>query len=399
MCSWSHKTSIQLNPTGRFFPVGVERLRFPEVYMQTQKIAVLSKILLVGIQVNVWSARKKLEPKDLGLDPTKIPPAELASLGTLRSINPEDIQAFEKLRRKAKRTVEKMGLRFMGVVAIPEEKAALANAELEKIEKEFNDLRADFLNRYDKAVLDWMNRAWPTPALKEAIVRAIVPKAIVAERIAFRFSLCRVMPDKTPELSKQLDREVQGLHGQLFQEIADTSEELLVKSFSGKDKVGQKAINCIRRIHEKLLSLAFLDPTVQALADHVYAKLAQFPTKGDVEGAKLQELVSLLTSLSDEAKIAKLIQLFDATQVGVQIDQSLIEDETAGLANEVVVKQGAVAESHVDFVSASLDLAPAAVVPDLEDDHSEVALDESFEVPGDLPLAGASVEVVEEFCL
>lgn len=369
--------------------------------MQTQKIAVLSKILLVGIQVNVWSARKKLEPKDLGLDPKEIPPAELASLGTLRSINPEDIQAFEKLRRKAKRTVEKMGLRFMGVVAIPEEKAALANAELEKIENEFNDLRSDFLARYDKSVLDWMNRPWPTPALKEAIVRAIVPKAIVAERIAFRFSLCRVMPDKTPELNKQLDREVQGLHGQLFQEIADTAEELLVKSFSGKDKVGQKAVNCIRRIHEKLLSLAFLDSTVLALADHVNAKLAQFPTKGDVEGAKLQELVSLLSILSDETKIAKLIQLFDSAQSGVQVDQSLIEDDAAAPAEQAVAEQGVVgAESYVDFVSASLDLDPAGVVvPGLACDLIEETSDDSNVVAVNLPEAAASPVDVEEFCL
>ncbi|HIE2484385.1 TPA: DUF3150 domain-containing protein [Pseudomonas aeruginosa] len=368
--------------------------------MQTQKIAVLSKILLVGIQVNIWSARKKLEPKDLGLDPTKIPPAELASLGTLRSINPEDIQAFEKLRRKAKRTVEKMGLRFMGVVAIPEEKAALANAELEKIEKEFNDLRADFLNRYDKAVLDWMNRAWPTPALKEAIVRAIVPKAIVAERIAFRFSLCRVMPDKTPELSKQLDREVQGLHGQLFQEIADTSEELLVKSFSGKDKVGQKAVNCIRRIHEKLLSLAFLDPTVLALADHVQAKLAQFPTRGDVEGAKLQELVSLLTNLSDETKIAKLIQLFDSAQSGVQVDQSLVEEDAVAPADIAASVQEEVgAESYLDFVASTLDLDTVAVVPGIVAHSIGQGLVESVESAVNLPEVADTQVDAEEFCL
>lgn len=344
--------------------------------MQVNQIQVLTKILLVGIQVNVWSARKKLEPEDLGLDPTKIPPAELASLGTLRSCNPEDIQAFEKLRRKAKRTVEKMGLRFMGVVAIPEEKAAQASAELEKIEQEFNDLRSKFLNSYDRSTLEWMNRPWPTPALKDAVMRAIVPKAQVAERIAFRFSLCRVMPDKSPELNKQLEREVQGLHGQLFQEIADTSDELLQKSFTGKDKVGQKAINCIRRIHEKLLSLAFLDPTVQALADHVEVKLAHFPTKGDVDGARLQELVSLLTSLSDETKIAQMIKLFDGTQGGVQVDQTLVEDE-AGAPEILLVQEQAVstAEAHVDFVAASLDLDPVSVVPgpslNLLDDASD----------------------------
>ncbi|MEW5511823.1 DUF3150 domain-containing protein [Pseudomonas asiatica] len=370
--------------------------------MQNNQISVLSKILLVGIQVNVWSARKKLEPKDLGLDPKVIPPAELASLGTLRSINPEDIQAFEKLRRKAKRTVEKMGLRFMGVVAIPEEKAALANAELEKVEKEFNDLRDQFLARYDQSVLDWMNRPWPTPALKDAVVRAIVPKAVVAQRIAFRYSLCRVMPDKTPELNKQLDREVQGLHGQLFQEIADTSEELLMKSFTGKDKVGQKAINCIRRIHEKLLSLAFLDPTVHALADHLNSKLAQFPNKGDVEGAKLQELVSLLTSLSDETKIAKLIQLFDSAQTGVQIDQTLVDEDEPAPVNQALTDvtdaADAGAETYVDFVAKTIDLDRVAVVPGHGGEFIDGPLEQQSVDAAKPPYVEAAVDV-EEFCL
>lgn len=135
-----------------------------------------------------------------------------------------------------------------------------------------------------------------------------------------------------------------------------------------------------------------------ALADHVHAKLAQFPTKGDVEGVKLQELVSLLTNLSDETKIAKLIQLFDSAQTGVQVDQSLIEGETAALEDQVVVEQGA-AESYVDFVSASLDLAQVTVVPGLESDHIEVALDDSNIIAGNLPEAEAQAADIEEFCL
>ncbi|HGN3112492.1 TPA: DUF3150 domain-containing protein [Pseudomonas aeruginosa] len=364
--------------------------------MQNRQINVLSKILLVGIQVNIWSARKKLEAKDLGLDEKTVPPAELASLGTLRSINPEYIQEFEQLRRKAKRTVERMGLRFMGVVAIPEEKAAAAVAELEAVEKEFHALRDRFLASYDKAVLDWTNRPMPTKALKEAVVRAIVPKAQVAERIGFRFSLCRISPDDSPELNKQLVREVQGLHGQLFSEIADTADSLLQKSFSGRDKVGQKAVNCIRRIHEKLLSLAFLDPTVQALADHVQAKLVDFPTKGNVEGAKLQELVSLLTNLSDETKIEKLIHLFNGAQSGVQVDQSLIEDDADAPAVEVATSLMGSSTEAFDFVAANLDLTPAVVVPEASPNPIDETYVDSVVAQGLQQEAPASTA---DFCL
>ncbi|KSQ21520.2 hypothetical protein APB26_31520 [Pseudomonas aeruginosa] len=367
----------------------------PEVSMQVNQINVLNKILLVGIQINIWSARTKLEPQDLGLNEKDTPPAELASLGTLRSIDPEYISAFEQLRRKAKRIVKKMGLDFMGVFAIPEDKADAVNAALEEVEQEFLALRSKFLNEYDQAVLAWMNRPMPTQALKDAVVRSIVPKAHVADRIAFKYSLCRISPDRSPDLNKQLEREVNGLHAQLFSEIADTADALLQKSFNGKDKVGQKAVNCIRRIHEKLLSLAFLDPNVQALADHVQAKLADFPTKGNVEGAKLRELVSLLTSLSDETSIEKIIHLFNDTQGGVQVDQDLIEAADLPVVQAEVVQSSGSAE--FDFVAAELDLDQSSVVPESRLDSIVQAPAVVDVIPVALPLQPASA--VEDFCL
>ncbi|HEP8970405.1 TPA: DUF3150 domain-containing protein [Pseudomonas aeruginosa] len=363
--------------------------------MQVNQINVLNKILLVGIQINIWSARTKLEPQDLGLNEKDTPPAELASLGTLRSIDPEYISAFEQLRRKAKRIVKKMGLDFMGVFAIPEDKADAVNAALEEVEQEFLALRSKFLNEYDQAVLAWMNRPMPTQALKDAVVRSIVPKAHVADRIAFKYSLCRISPDRSPDLNKQLEREVNGLHGQLFSEIADTADALLQKSFNGKDKVGQKAVNCIRRIHEKLLSLAFLDPNVQALADHVQAKLADFPTKGNVEGAKLRELVSLLTSLSDETSIEKIINLFNDTQGGVQVDQDLIEAADLPIVQAEVVQSSGSAE--FDFVAAELDLDPSRVAPESQLDSIDQAPAVVDVIPVALQLQPASA--VEDFCL
>jgi hypothetical protein len=125
----------------------------------------------------------------------------------------------------------------------------------------------------------------------------------------------------------------------------------------------------------------------------------QFPNKGDVEGAKLQELVSLLTSLSDETKIAKLIQLFDSAQTGVQVDQSLVdEDDPTTDIQAVTDAADAGAETYVDFVAKSIDLDPVAVVPGPGGDFIDGSLEQQSVVAANLPHVEAAVDV-EEFCL
>ena len=58
--------------------------------MNTQTdIKVLGSLLALHLEVNIWTARKKLSPEDF--DGAKLPPDDLASLGSKRVCDPEDL--------------------------------------------------------------------------------------------------------------------------------------------------------------------------------------------------------------------------------------------------------------------------------------------------------------------
>ena len=61
------------------------------------EITVLDYLLVVNL--DIWTARKKLVPLDLG--GAELPPEDLASLGSKRVCNPEDLRSFTTLKARA----------------------------------------------------------------------------------------------------------------------------------------------------------------------------------------------------------------------------------------------------------------------------------------------------------
>ncbi|MGI0646951.1 DUF3150 domain-containing protein [Pseudomonas aeruginosa] len=288
---------------------------------QSRNVVILNNLRMVGLTVNIWSARKKLRPEDLGAG-LQLPPSELASLGSKRIIDPDCLKPFETLKRRAVRVLAERGVRFMGAYLVPEAQAAEVAAELEAIEREFLTEKKAFLGEYDKRCNEWINRPWEKPAWREAIRRAITPLSTVDSRIGYRFSLCCVKADQSQDLNKGLEREVDGLSGQLFREIAEDAETIADDTLAGASSVTQKTVNRIRKMHKKLVSLAFLSPEVQKLADHLEAELNKLPSKGKLEGSNFNHLLSLVMSLTDEDRIAKVANVFAGAASVVEVEDS-----------------------------------------------------------------------------
>lgn len=75
-------------------------------------ITVLKQLTALRLDVNIWSARKKLTPADFGtLD---LPPEKLASLGSKKVCNPEDLRVFATLKARAISLLDRHGIRFLG---------------------------------------------------------------------------------------------------------------------------------------------------------------------------------------------------------------------------------------------------------------------------------------------
>ena len=84
-------------------------------------IRILDNLLALNLNVSLWSARRKMSQEDLG--GAELPPEDLASLGSKRIADPENLKVFGTLKARAFNYLDRHGVRFMSGWAIPEEKA------------------------------------------------------------------------------------------------------------------------------------------------------------------------------------------------------------------------------------------------------------------------------------
>ena len=100
-----------------------------------QAVTVLDHLVVVQLDIHIWTARKKLASADLG--GAELPPEDLASLGSKRVCNPEDLRAFGMLKARAVNALERSGIRFLNGWAVPEARMDAIGIELAAIRDEF----------------------------------------------------------------------------------------------------------------------------------------------------------------------------------------------------------------------------------------------------------------------
>ena len=74
-------------------------------------IKVLDNLLALNLNVNLWSARKKMVLEDFG--GAELPPEDLASLGSKRIADPNSLKIFATLKARALNYLDRHGIRFM----------------------------------------------------------------------------------------------------------------------------------------------------------------------------------------------------------------------------------------------------------------------------------------------
>jgi hypothetical protein len=289
--------------------------------MTNIEVKILDQILLVDLSaIRLWTARKKLKPEMLE---GKIPPATLASLGSMRVIDPEELKPFERLKRRATALVESRGVKFLGGYAIPDSLIHEIVDELNTLKAEFYQAKADFISRYDSLVDAWVNQAWEKNEWREAIRSSVTPKAVVEHSLQFGFAACRVAPDKDDKLNNLLNGEVRGLADQLYADTAAEAEDLLSTGLAGRGHVDQRTLNTLRRMNAKLRGLMFLSSDVRALTEYITELLDTLPTAGVVNGSQYAQVVTLVSALSTEAGIKNLVVHLNTSNGKTDTDEEL----------------------------------------------------------------------------
>ncbi|MDO3377145.1 DUF3150 domain-containing protein [Geoalkalibacter halelectricus] len=257
----------------------------------------LKHLAVIILNIDLWSATSKLSAEDLalnGIDPNKLPPEQLASLGSIRLLGRDALRDLENLKRKAERLCQASGTRFLGGYAIPRDKATEVVGELEAIKQQFHDKKREFLAGFDAATETWVAKNPPQWA---QIIRnaAKSREARAAEILSFNFAAVAVATPEELSDNSGLVEETQGLLGRLYHEVRQSARTTYEQSFVGRREANRKILRPLIQIRDKLSGLCFVAPQeigeAIGVIDEVLAKL---PPSGPIAGADLDMLAGLV---------------------------------------------------------------------------------------------------------
>lgn len=122
------------------------------------------------------------------------PPEDLASLGSKRICNPEDLRIFGTLKGRVVNLLERNGIRFLSGWAVPETRMDAIGIELSAIRDEFSAAKESFLQHYEQYVQDWIARH---PQWGNIIANSTVSEEYVRSRMDFRWQMFKVQSPDT----------------------------------------------------------------------------------------------------------------------------------------------------------------------------------------------------------
>jgi hypothetical protein len=277
--------------------------------MTDQNVQILDQLTAVNLNVSVWTARKKLTAEDFG--GVELPPEELASLGSKKICDPESLKIFTALKARAVWHLDKIGVRFLGGWAIPDDQRDYLFDRLVVIKNEFLDAKDTFLNNYSLAVQNWIDKH---PGWERLIADSPVSIEEIRKRLTFSWQFYKVVPPDQSIVSDSLHREVASLGSTLFGEIAKEAHAIWNKVYAGKTEVSHKALSPLKSMRQKLTGLAFVEPKVAPVADLIEDTLQSMPKRGLISGQSLLLLQGLVTALKDPALILEHVEKVMAGQ-------------------------------------------------------------------------------------
>jgi hypothetical protein len=346
-------------------------------------------LVCVTLEVHLWSGRKRLKKEQLiakNSEFENLPPASLATLGSIKICDTDDLAPFQAMKREAEKLLAIHGLPLLGTIGIPEAKLDGVFKELAQIQSKFNDKRDAFFKHFNQAIEEWRNQ--PQNAEWGNLIHDIPSPEEAAGKMSFGFHLCRVSApssDEFSEANKVYAKQMTGLKGELFADAAKEADNLITKYLTGagaggvvkkREKVTWKTLRPLKRIGEKFTSFAFLDPTCEPMAEMIDHVLGLLPSEGPIDGVHLVHIWALARALAEP-------------HVAIEVANSAAQAESSAHAFENLLNFGASGASFVDQPAQAIASAAAAEasfidpglfhnqgMPEPSDLHSQIAVTE-----------------------
>lgn len=309
----------------------------------------LNDVIVVSLDVRIWSGRKKLRPEDLTAS-GRLPPKDLVSLGSKKILDPKALKPFAEVKRKAETRCQAVGVRFARAFAIPKVAAKPVVEELNGLAQNFKQVREAFLATYDEEICRWKDQH---PGYERLIEAELLPKAVVGSRFAFGYEVFAINAvhgdDELAVLMEQggAGNLTLGLAGALYQEVASESREFVRQSLVGRHEVTQKFMRPVRAIREKLAGLSFLDPGIVPLVASIDEVLAAVPRKGKISGPSLAALRGVVTLLTEPATMREHGKMIlEGSRNGLLGDSEAVEAEVAAEQEQTCATTGRSGDSR-----------------------------------------------------
>lgn len=292
----------------------------------TSSIAVLEKTACVLLNVSLWTGRRRLRAQDLGEAAQKLPPDDLASLGSLKLCNPKRLGEIASIKRAAERECKRKCAAFLGGYATDIDNLSALVTKLQALQTRFNKEATEFANDLQAEIDRWtaLHPQWKT------IIEDKVPDAAnVRGRFEFKFQAFRVgaaSADASDPVNAGLEDAANGLSGQLFAEIEAEAREAWKSSYAGKDCVGQKALRPLKAILSKLEALRYLDARCQPIIDQFTKVLGSLPKHGPIADPHLSAVIGLFRVVESgktlRARGAALLKSSDKSDLLADADEA-----------------------------------------------------------------------------
>lgn len=291
----------------------------------TAQVKTLSakKLICIALDVHLWGGRQALKREHLQAYDSRIstlPPSALASMGSVKICDPEEVRVFQRLKNEAIRLLEDNGLPFLGSIGIPVDKFDSVYQSMLTIGAKFDAAANDLFLRYDQQVAAWREK-WKRENPGNAHLLGRIPDAqTVCGKLAFGFHCYAVeapVGESEHAANGMYVSQLQGLKGELFKTCAAEANDLLTKyliksdgsTSSAKEAITQKTLRPLKRTMAKLRSFSFVDPSAGPLADLIEWSLAQVPDNGPIAGPGLMSIWSLARILADPVEAARIAEV------------------------------------------------------------------------------------------
>ena len=256
--------------------------------------AVCRRGVLINTSVRYWRGCKRLNPEDLGLDPSHVSD-RLIQLGHKRLIPRDALSAFAIIESRTHSMVEGASFPFLGGIGrfVPNPRLGELTDKLDSLRDEFRDATLDFVAGYtplrDEAMNEWREAAQHLNGSAERLIATIEqsfpPAGEIAKRFAFETRLFQVAaPDHirlevangmeqmevsedrrriaksaSRRLQNDLDSFIRESISSLREETAKLTADVLVTIDSSENGVHQRTLNRLTDFIDKFRSLNFAE--------------------------------------------------------------------------------------------------------------------------------------------